>query len=49
MRDLENLYNTHNTLSVTQLEDNKAVQKLKQMEFSLDLTKQKCEESGVAG
>lgn len=45
MRDLENLYNTHNTLSVTQLDDNKAVQKLKQMEFSLDLTKQKCEKA----
>ena len=45
MRDMENLYSSHNTRAVTQLDENKAVQKLKQMEFSIDLTKQKCEKA----
>ena len=43
MRDMENLYSLHNTRSVTQLDENKAMQKLKQMEFSVELTKQKCD------
>lgn len=45
MRDMENLYSSHNTRAVTQLDENKALQKLKQMEFSVDLTKQKCEKA----
>ena len=45
MRDMENLYSSHNSRSVTQLDDNKVLQKLKQMEFSVDLTKQKCEKA----
>ena len=45
MRDMENLYSSHNTRAVTQLGDDKAMQKLKQMEFSIDLTKQKCDKA----
>ena len=45
MRDMENLYSSHKTRAVTQLDENKALQKLKQMEFSVDLTKQKCEKA----
>ena len=42
MRDMENLYSSHSVLSVTERDyDNKAMQKLKQMEF----TKQKCEKA----
>ncbi|XP_067024413.1 uncharacterized protein [Acropora muricata] len=45
MRDMENLYSSHNTLSITNQDDNKALQKLKQMELCLDLTKQKCQKA----
>ena len=46
MRDMENLYSSHSVLSVTERDDdNKAMQKLKQMEFSVELTKQKCEKA----
>lgn len=45
MRDMENLYSSHNTRAVTQLGDDKAMQKMKQMEFSIDLTKQKCDKA----
>ena len=45
MRDMENLYSSHNTHAVTQLGDDKAIQKMKQMEFSIDLTKQKCDKA----
>lgn len=45
MRDMENLYSSHNTRAVTQLGDDKAMQKIKQMEFSIDLTKQKCDKA----
>ena len=45
MRDMENLYSSHNTRAVTQLGDDKTMQKMKQMEFSIDLTKQKCDKA----
>ncbi|XP_068683876.1 centromere-associated protein E-like isoform X2 [Montipora foliosa] len=45
MRDMENLYSSHNTRSITHLDENRALQKLKQMELSVDLTKQKCEKA----
>ncbi|XP_022801236.1 kinesin-like protein KIN-7I [Stylophora pistillata] len=46
MRDMENLYSSHNVLSVTQRDDDsKVVQKLKQMELNVELTKQKCEKA----
>ena len=40
MCDMENLYSSHNTRTVMQLGDDKAMQKMKQMEFSIDLAKQ---------
>ena len=42
---MENLYSSHNTHSVTHVDDNKALQKLKQMGLNLDLTKQKCQKA----
>lgn len=45
IRDMENLYSSHNTHSITHQDDNKTLQKLKQMELCLDLTKQKCQKA----
>ena len=45
MRDMENLYSCHDRRAVTQVDDAKAAQKLKQLEFNMDLTKQKFEKA----
>lgn len=43
MCDMENLYSLYNICVVMQLGDDKVMQKIKQMEFSIDFIKQKCD------